>query len=190
MMDLSGIRDSLEVALFRVQVKLPQFYTTGDAIGDRGEVYRHAELPELLKILKPILFDEGLVLRQEVTGESVVTHLYYLVTGESLRSEFVFPDSPGYRHLKDIGALITYVRRYALCGLFNICPEKDVDAGSSLPVKSNYELCREYFVMIKDPNLKNDYITRIQQAKENVDADKLLGVIAKEMRAHVENRNV
>ena len=79
----------------------------------------YADLTSILETINPILQECGLLVTQHPHDDSLVTTVYHAESGEFMQSEQVL-------RMKDLsnpqqqGSAITYARRYALAGIFNL----------------------------------------------------------------------
>lgn len=79
----------------------------------------YADLTSILETINPILQECGLLVTQHPHADSLVTTVYHAESGEFMQSEQVL-------RMKDLsnpqqqGSAITYARRYALAGIFNL----------------------------------------------------------------------
>lgn len=91
--------------------------------------YTYADLGSVIDAVSPILAGEGLGIIHVGNGNKLTTTLFHSETGEKIDSTFDMPmsDDP-----QDMGAVITYFRRYAVCALLGIVTEDDTD-GSVKP---------------------------------------------------------
>jgi len=83
---------------------------------------KYASLNSLLDIVKPVLFDNKLVLTQPIENGCVVSRITRIDTGTSLTSTLKLPD---IADPQKIGSAITYYRRYTLQSLLGIQAEDD-----------------------------------------------------------------
>ena len=89
-------------------------------------------LDHILNTVRPLLAKNKLVVSQLLSGGDIVTSLYH-ESGQFIGSSV--PNTPmdaskGTNKLQQIGGGLTYMRRYALCGLLNISIATDDDAQS------------------------------------------------------------
>ena len=96
-----------KVASVKKSAKNPHFKST------------YADLTSILETINPILQECGLLVTQHPHADSLVTTVYHAESGEFMQSEQVL-------RMKDLsnpqqqGSAITYARRYALAGIFNL----------------------------------------------------------------------
>jgi hypothetical protein len=105
--------------------------------------YKYADLPDIKRAIKPALEACNLVVSNSTIylekTEFLVTKVILTTSGE-----FVQSLSPLHSGMKpqEKGALITYLRRYHLCGLLDIAADEDVDGLHTQPtqtIKTNAE---------------------------------------------------
>jgi hypothetical protein len=95
-----------------------------------GSKYEHAyaELPAILKSVRPVLKKHGLGMTQVMEAadrsKHLVTILFHIGGGE-LRSTYLMPD---LKTAQDVGAMLTYIRRYQAVCILGIAPDDDNDA--------------------------------------------------------------
>lgn len=124
----------LYAALLKAQAAFPAIEKTRTATiitktgGSYG--YNYADLEDILKAVRPVLNEHGIVLTQRPgvvwsdQGEANVvieTALHHAESGESIISEWPLAMQT---HPQDTGKLVTYFRRYALCSLLGISAEE------------------------------------------------------------------
>jgi len=120
---------ALTEALVAAQKELPT------AIGrdSQGQGYRYTSLDALIEATRPILTKHGICITQEPS---------YVTVGETLRPVLVTrlecgEDRAGFstplivnepKSMQNLGAAITYARRYAWAAALGIASEEDTDA--------------------------------------------------------------
>ena len=91
--------------------------------------YTYVELDALLDVVRPIATRHGIAIVQHVEADQLVTELWH-VSGDS--KMFRMPLRPsglrGGSEAQQMGAAVTYARKYSLMGLFAIHGDKDDDA--------------------------------------------------------------
>lgn len=125
--------------------------------------YKYADFAGCVEAIEQALDDNGLSFTQSVetdeTGKVVVTVLLH-DSGQWLRSKFPL-ESVAMKQcnaMQQIGAGVTYAKRYALCGMLGIATEDD-DAKSLSKVKQKEEaansatLTKEFMNMCKEAEL-------------------------------------
>lgn len=113
-------------AFIKMQSELPEIEK--DSKADAGRFsYKYASLPEIFRVVKPVLFKHGFALTQTSGSGCLVTALYH-TSGEVLKS-FIFMPSPETISPQDYGKAHSYYRRYEVNGMLGLAPDEDVDAG-------------------------------------------------------------
>ena len=106
--------------------------------GTEGYGYQYSSLPEIYKIIMPLLKKHELGFVQPLTESGIKTIVFHVESGEKIESETTIPRGIKLAKMNDyqvLGAAITYFRRYALCSLLGIISEVDTDmAGLQAPV--------------------------------------------------------
>lgn len=130
---------ALAEALVAAQLELPT------AIGrdSQGQGYRYTSLDQLIQETRPILSKHGLVLSQwpdvlVVSPDKVVPVLVTLIEHSSddgisgiLHRTPLYVREP--KGMQELGAAITYARRYAWAAALGIASEEDTDAAALPP---------------------------------------------------------
>lgn len=115
---------TLNAALFAFQgldLKIPR-----NGQGNiNGRAYKYATLDDVMSITRKPLQDCGLMITQPMQGNELVTKLVLAETGEELVStlELGKPSSS-----MDLGARITYLRRYQIVSMLGLTIEDDTDS--------------------------------------------------------------
>jgi hypothetical protein len=97
-----------------------------------GKAIPYLSLPALIDVVKPLLKDHNLLVSQELThsdGGVGITTLVMSNTGEWI--EFGPLVMPHNNDPQQVGAVITYGRRYALAAVLGIAADEDDDAASA-----------------------------------------------------------
>jgi hypothetical protein len=99
--------------------------------GAQGHNYSYADLPAIFEVINPLLAKHGLGFTQPLQGESILTVLFHIETGETIESLTTIPVDTGSRMniYQSMGSGITYYRRYAISSLLGIITDVDLDAG-------------------------------------------------------------
>ncbi len=119
--------DQLAAALSQAQGEFP------DIVKDRSVTvtmktggkftYNYADLANIIKSTRPILKAHKLSVSQLIGDTSVTTILMH-ASGQYLRTSMSFNRS---NDIKEIGGMITYIRRYQLSGILGLSAEEDTD---------------------------------------------------------------
>ena len=135
--------EKLSAALVKAQaefVTLPK--------NKQGYGYKYTDLDTVITYIRPILAKNGLGFLQILThGESgrtgIVTRIFSC-DGEYIEDVVPLPDVAMAKTnaAQNMGAAITYMRRYALCSMLGISSDEDTDA-ASVP-QSQYQQQRIY----------------------------------------------
>lgn len=113
--DLRELRARLARVLAVLQDPLKS--TEGQVRGRQN--YRYADLADCLKAVRPLLSAEGLALCQPMRVDddvlTVATQVSYGLAQESSQLS-----APAAKTMQDLGAQVTYLRRYTLCALLAV----------------------------------------------------------------------
>ena len=99
--------------------------------------YKYATLDDVLELLKKTLprYKLGFVqtLEQTAEGSCLSTTVFHEESGQHFSTLVRIPDLKDdiLSEMQSFGSNITYMRRYALCTIFGIVSEDDVDGNSS-----------------------------------------------------------
>ena len=130
--------ETLAAALAAAQTAMPPVHKdkTAKVTSKRtGQTYtyEYADLASILSVVRPVLGAEGLAITQrtQIRGNAliVITELRH-ASGEVIDCEY--PVGQIEQSHQDMGAALTYARRYALCGLIGIAADED-DDGATAP---------------------------------------------------------
>ena len=97
---------------------------------------KYFDINQLLEHVEPILDKKGLILMQPIFENKVITEIFDIESGESVKSEMQLSDiaDPQKR-----GSEITYFRRYTLQSLLALQAEDDDANTATKAVKTNPE---------------------------------------------------
>ncbi len=87
--------------------------------------FKYAPLDELIEKTRPVMAANGLALSQLVGAEGITTILMH-ASGEWIKETLPFPQAGS---AQDVGAAITYRKRYAYSAILGITAELDDDGG-------------------------------------------------------------
>jgi hypothetical protein len=99
--------------------------------GTQGYGYSYSDLPEIFRVINPLLKKHGLGFSQPIMGDCVKTILFHVESGELLESLTEIPKGVQLKGMNDfqvLGSAISYLRRYALSSILGIISDKDTDA--------------------------------------------------------------
>ena len=99
----------------------------------KGYGYNYTDFDTVVKTVKPILKNNHLgfcqMLQTKDNGKSGVTTILFHESGETLESWFELPASQVSKvACQNMGASITYIKRYALCAILGCSSDEDIDA--------------------------------------------------------------
>ncbi len=97
----------------------------------QGYGYQFADLPEIFKVINPLLKKHGIGFAQPIEGNSIKTIIFHIESGEILESITEIPQNVQLKGMNDfqvLGSAITYIRRYALSSILGLITDKDTDA--------------------------------------------------------------
>ena len=95
--------------------------------------YVYTSLDHVIDVVRPILVESGIVVTQcmgTAGGNTISTTIIHAETGEWIRSTYSLSAAgmQGVNDAQQMGAAITYARRYCLLAILNIAPGDDDDA--------------------------------------------------------------
>jgi len=131
-----SVNDVMAAAIVAANGKLRNLPKTGTAKIDTRSggsfSYSYTPLPDILDAVRPVLAKHGLALLQHVGGsggevgvETVLIH----ESGQEHRGAYVTLPATDP---KVAGSVITYLRRYAICALFGIAGDDDLDSSPAV----------------------------------------------------------
>jgi len=101
-----------------------------------GYNYKYTDLETVISTLRPILAKNNLGFMQTLTtldnGKWAITTRIFHNAGEWIEDTTPLPEVSLAKGnaAQNVGAAITYMKRYALCAMFGISSDEDVDASS------------------------------------------------------------
>lgn len=132
-------------ALSAFQNDCPILYKEAEA-GMGHFKYKYVELPEIIKVINPILSKHGLGFFQKHTDSDgkvgITTVVYHIESGDAIQSNIVsdIVQMKGMNDYQSLGSLSTYLRRYDLSAILGLVTEKDTDAsGTQKPAGAKKE---------------------------------------------------
>ena len=98
----------------------------------QGYGYKYCNLDTIFSVIKPIMAKHGLCFIQKVTVQEGVTGVETVIFDKEGNSESSFTPLPdttvkGANNAQNMGASITYVKRYAITSFLDICADEDTD---------------------------------------------------------------
>ena len=124
-------------AIMDVQKEIPTMPKNAKAFN-----YRYTDLDTITSVLKPILARHEVSYMQFVgmneQGQNTLTTRVFNRKGEYIEETTVLPkiESAKTNNAQTLGMAITYMRRYALCAMFGITSDEDVDANTVMLTQS------------------------------------------------------
>jgi len=133
--------DNLATALAAFQAELPTIVkdNTAKVSSDKGGyTYKYADLADVSAVVLPLLAKHGMSFSCAPTlddaGRFVLQYkLRHAPSGDSIGG--TYPLSAG--SAQQVGSLITYARRYILCSLTGVAPDRDDDGAGAKEVRSS-----------------------------------------------------
>ena len=97
-----------------------------------GYGYTYTDLPEIVRVITPILNKHGLGYTQLLNGNELKTIIFHVESGESIESITPIPEEnlKGMNKFQVLGSAITYIRRYSLSAMLGLVTDKDMDAST------------------------------------------------------------
>ena len=98
----------------------------------QGYSYRYTDFDTIVTTIKPLLKKNNIGFMQSLTmvGESpAITTRMFSQSGQYIQDTVTLPkvEMKGTTAAQNMGASITYMKRYALCAMFGITADEDVD---------------------------------------------------------------
>ena len=119
---------SLAAALAKVQGELTSIPQTKTAANAGTYSYKYADLADVVSVAYPIMSKHGLAYLARPTtnehGQFVLAYSLMHEGGEREDGEYPLPSSGTAQQL---GAAITYARRYTFCAVIGVVSEEDTD---------------------------------------------------------------
>lgn len=97
-----------------------------------GYGYSYTDLPEIVRVITPILNKHGLAYTQLLNGNELKTIVFHVESGENIESVTPIPEESlkGMNKFQILGSAITYIRRYSLSAMLGLVTDKDMDAST------------------------------------------------------------
>ena len=104
----------------------------------KGYGYNYTDFDTVVKTVKPILKNNHLgfcqMLDTKENGKSGVTTILFHESGESIQAWFELPASQVSKvACQNMGASVTYIKRYALCAVLGCSSDEDTDGIENRP---------------------------------------------------------
>ena len=135
------MENNLAAKFMRILNEVPNFVTDETAqAGNR--TYKYLNLATILKTIKPVFEKHGLAFSQRVTFSNEGEARQVIGTVETIifddKEQMVACSYPFFvtGDPQQVGSAITYARRYSLCAVLGIFPDKDDDGAYA---KQRYE---------------------------------------------------
>jgi hypothetical protein len=131
--------------------------------------YKYADLPEIFKVINPLLKKHGIGFAQPIEGNSIKTIIFHIESGETLESITEIPQNvelKGMNSFQVLGSAITYIRRYALSSILGLITDKDTDA-SGEQVKDAPKAKNEVNAELPWLNENTAEFTKVKEALKN-----------------------
>jgi hypothetical protein len=150
---------SLDKAIYNIQQKVQVIAREDKADIDGKYSYKYAGLPKVWEVLKPLLGEEGLLVKQPTAthdgntmGDFLKTTITHVESGESMTEYMrliMRREDP-----QGMGAAVTYAKRYQLGNIFGLITEDDNDAKEHRLATADQkkEWVRAYTVVAKKAN--------------------------------------
>ena len=97
----------------------------------QGYGYVYTDLPDIYKVIMPLLKDNGLGFTQILKDRGLETILFHIESGETISGYVEIPSEVSLAKMNPyqvMGSAYTYFRRYALSSMLGIVTDKDTDA--------------------------------------------------------------
>jgi hypothetical protein len=119
---------AISEALVKAQSKFGTLPKDKDGYG-----YKYTDIDTVISYIRPILAECGLAFMQALStidGKSAMTTRVLHTSGEWIEDTIILPDVSITKSnaAQNMGASITYMRRYSLCAVLGISADEDTDA--------------------------------------------------------------
>lgn len=99
----------------------------------KGYGYKYTDIDTVISYVRPLLSENGLGFMQSlstVDGKPAITTRVFHTSGEWIEDTTILPDVSMAKTnaAQNMGASITYMRRYFLCAMLGITSDEDTDA--------------------------------------------------------------
>lgn len=139
----------------------------------KGYGYNYTDLDTVITTIKPIFEKNKLGFIQSLTtlenGKNGITTRIFSVEGEWIEDTIALPDVAMAKTnaAQNLGASITYMRRYALCSMLGISSDEDVDATTTTETQSKQTQSKQTQKQQATTQLKGGPDTPTQTKKIN-----------------------
>jgi hypothetical protein len=123
---------------------------------------KYASLDAVLGAVEPSLLFNGLTLSHTVDSGKLITRLYH-TNGDFLESSFNLPELSDPQKL---GSIISYYRRYAVCGLLSVTADEDDDGNAAKPSDKPAASNQAPYVPPAKPATVNPDLEKIETQKQ------------------------
>ncbi len=148
----------------------------------KGYGYNYTDLDTVITTIKPIFEKNKLGFIQSLTtlenGKNGITTRIFSVEGEWIEDTIALPDVAMAKTnaAQNLGASITYMRRYALCSMLGISSDEDVDATTTTETQSKQTPSKQ--TQSQTPQKKNTPI-KIKGGPDTPDQTKIINELLK-----------
>lgn len=177
----SPAHDSLESALAAFQAEVPSIRKGNEAtvVSQKGSYkYAYADLADVTERVLPLLGKHGLMFTAiatlGTTNGFVLMYELRHTSGGRFGGMYPLPD-PRQTPPQQLGAAITYARRYTLCAATGVAPGGDDDDAHSVPAAAPYRPAQP------EPEVTRDWVGEAEAASDR-DA---VGALWQELRVEV-----
>jgi hypothetical protein len=128
-----------------------------------GYGYKYTDLDTVISTVRPILAENGLGFMQTLgaleSGKSAITTRVFNTAGEWIEDTVPLPDVAMAKTnaAQNLGAAITYMKRYALCAMLGMSSDEDVDANPDMNAGQRKPLTPEAMGMKKASQVKSRF---------------------------------
>lgn len=122
---------------------------------------KYADINQLIELSNPLFHAQNLMVLQPIQGNTLLTQVIDIDTGERIESSLELPQS---QDPQKIGSAITYYRRYTLKALLNL-QEEDDDANKASGNAKEYKDDNKPWLSEKD---FNSALARINKGEKEV----------------------
>lgn len=148
----------------------------------KGYGYNYTDLDTVITTIKPIFEKNKLGFIQSLTtlenGKNGITTRIFSVEGEWIEDTIALPDVAMAKTnaAQNLGASITYMRRYALCSMLGISSDEDVDATTTTETQSKQTQTKQ--TQTKTPQ-KQQATTQLKGGPDTPDQTKTINELLK-----------